>query len=171
MKSRELFVQMKSLGFKSKAVIEDEAHKYGLQDFQVNDDNTVSTFNDVSFYNQNFSELPFKFKFVEGRFSVGKCHNLITLEGFPSIIAGSVSIHSNNKLTSFHNIHKHINQIHGVFDCGNATHILGLCTIKGIEAVGHFKENVARIMNDHLHDMILCQQTLIDAGFAEYAKL
>lgn len=171
MKSKELLHKMKGLGFRSPAIVEDELEQQGFRKFKVHEDLSVSVFESVSYDYTDYQQLPFNFVFVEGRFTIRGNKQLASFVGFPPITQSGVHIIDNKKLTTFHSIHKHIKRIDGIFDCGNATHILGLCLIKGIEVVGHFNDQVAEIMNEYRHDMLTCQQALIDAGFPQHAKL
>jgi len=113
------------------------------------------------------------------------CSNrgLTSLVGVPRNIDGNF-VCINNKLTSLEGIHKLFDTINGyVWFTGNPikSHVLGLLKIKSIENIiftqdldiNNELENVAMILNNHLKskDIFACQQELIDAGLAEYAKL
>ena len=107
------------------------------------------------------------------------CFNLNkikSLEGAPSYIGKDFRCF-NNKLTSLHNIHKHIKHIGGEADLRYnpiKSHVLGLLLIDGLKKVYLDNEKVQVIINDHLkgdRDVFACQEELIDNGFEDYAQL
>ena len=108
--------------------------------------------------------------------------------GFPSVIEADFQCRGNDKITSLHDIDKHIKQINadgqgkGLFDvsmCEIKSNVLGVFKIKGVKSVyfDHWTEDklkkVTEIINKHLKtgDIFDCQEELIDAGLEEYAKL
>lgn len=126
----------------------------------------------------------------KGGFYCGK-NNLTSLEYAPEIIIGTANF-SGNPITSLHNIHKHIKEIHGVIKFAEPalphskirSHVLGLLKIVGPTRVslnwGWENETlkaVDKIINRYLpntrgNDAVLeCQNELIDAGYEEYAQL
>ena len=103
------------------------------------------------------------------------CHhnNLTSLQHAPQSVGGFFC--SYNNLTSLHDIHKQIKSIKGKFVCDDdkiKSHILGLLLIKDLKKIEGIKE-VKDIINKHLvdKDIHLCQEDLIQAGFAEMARL
>ena len=106
------------------------------------------------------------------------CSNnkLTSLQGAPQSVGGDFYC-GNNKLTSLHDIHKQIKSIKGTFYCDDdkiKSHILGLLLIKDLKELDGIKE-VENIINKHLvagdHDVHMCQEDLIQAGFPEMARL
>ena len=84
-------------------------------------------------------------------------------------------------MNSFHNIHKHVEYIGNAINCNTATScFLGLLFIKGLEYLFCSNKDVQKIFNKYLkipynygsppRDIHSCQEELIEAGFAEYAK-
>jgi len=101
-------------------------------------------------------------------------NNLTSLQHAPQSVGGDFNCYNNN-LTSLHDIHKQIKSIKGKFVYDNdkiKSHILGLLLIKDLKKIDGIKE-VKDIINKHLvdKDIHLCQEDLIQAGFAEFARL
>ena len=133
-------------------------------------------------YCTSIKSLQFSPREVHGDFDAVMCC-LSSLDFCPEIVIGNFSVVA-NKLESLENIHKNIKQIDSVFDCsGNPikSHMLGLLCIKGLQKVLCDRKNImhepVQIINKYLEQpmskqrMFDCQAELIDAGFAEYAKL
>jgi len=102
-------------------------------------------------------------------------NNLTSLQHAPQSVGGDFYC-SNNNLTSLHDIHKQIKSIKGTLLCDDKikSHILGLLLIKNLKGIDGIKK-VKNIINKHLfagdHDVHMCQEDLIQAGFAEMARL
>lgn len=175
-----------------KVKVEDACKKLGLENYTINNDLTVDVDGNVTFPIYKLSTFPVKFNKVSGKFTCNNSDSLISLEGAPKIVQGFFSCYNCPKLTSLehcpqyigshfniakcdgirslHNIHKLIKSMNGVFRCEQInSHMLGLCLIKDLQTISH--PVVGDIINKHLKDIIMCQDALIDAGFAEYAKL
>ena len=80
--------------------IEDICHKYGIYRYDINQDDTVSTLDDVNIQNCNFKKLPLKFRTVAGHFILRNNKNLITLVGCPKMICDVFKCSQNKQLTT-----------------------------------------------------------------------
>lgn len=180
--------------FIAKDKVEKACKELKLENYTINADLTVDVDGNAKLSKSNFPKLPIKFNKVSGRFSIPyslqltslegtpkyvgesftcyNCENLISLEHCPSYIGEDLNI-QNCPIKSLHNIHKTIKEIGGDFICSYVpTHILGLCFVKGLQAIrSPFDKEIITIINQYLHDVHMCQEALIDAGFSEYAKL
>lgn len=152
---------------------------------------------DLSF--QHFMRIPVQFKVVNGDFNIDSCTELENLEGCPEEIAGNFYcsglsklsslkgapkkinewcvLNNNQSLTSFTDIHRHLNEIRGAFysDTMVEGKALGFLKIKHLRSISLNRKLVKleKIINKYLPegDMFACQQELIDAGFGAYAQL
>lgn len=178
--------------FIEKEKVEKLCKQYNLENYTINNDLTVDVDGDVKIRKSTHIKFPLKFNKVTGEFTCSYNENLISLEGAPKFVGACFSCYSCKKLsslqhcpmyiktdfnitkcdniTSLHNIHTMVKEMGGFFFCDQIqSHMLGLCFIKGLHEIDH--PIVGRIMNKHLHDVHMCQEALIDAGFSEYAKL
>ena len=115
---------------------------------------------------------------VGGSYSCTGCQDLESLNHMAEKIGRTIFAQNLPKVKNLQGIHKIIKQCGGVFDLTGTkleSHVLGLLMIKGLESVKMEPSGVADIINKHLkqpdrnaHD---CQEDLIDAGFAAFAKL
>ncbi len=72
--------------------------KYGIRQYTINDDMSISVNGNVDLSDKNLKSIPIKFKEVTGHFSCS--HNQLTsLEGCPETVGGGFSC-NNNQLTS-----------------------------------------------------------------------
>ena len=78
--------------------IEYICRKYGIENYIINDDETVDVDGDVNLYKKGLTKLPIKFGKVTGYFFCGHNH-LTTLEGAPYWV-GKYFDCNKNKLTS-----------------------------------------------------------------------
>jgi hypothetical protein len=115
---------------------------------------------------------------VKGIFAISSDH-VVTLEGVPAQV-GELYIDHNDKIKSLQNIHKVVKSIgtnnDGKFFCTGTpikSNVLGLLMIKNLAEVKGLEAGVEAIVNKHLvdKDVHACQEELIDAGLAEFAKL
>ena len=119
--------------------------------------------------------LPVQFGKVTGIFNAVNSR-LTTLNGMPRSIGSWFSCRG-CALKSLSGIDKRVDYINGeVFLDVDMTHILGLLLIDGIKSFTMPDSPESRcleIMNKHLvtHDIIACQDELIDAGFINQARL
>jgi hypothetical protein len=108
-------------------------------------------------------------------------NNLQSLQYCPQIIKGNFNC-SYNKLQSLQNIHKYCKQIDKQLWASNnpiKSHVLGVMLIENIKRVDFTMNNIElisieKIINTHLNtdrDVYICQDTLIKAGYPEYAQL
>jgi hypothetical protein len=103
-------------------------------------------------------------------------NNLQSLQYCPQIVNGSFYCNNNN-LQSLQNIHKYCKQIDRTMcapDNPIKSHVLGVMLIENIQGVTFRQKQSQAIINRHLktdRDVYLCQDSLIKAGFAEYAQL
>ena len=141
-------------------------------DYNITEDSTVDVAHGVSFKQMNIWDIPFKFNNVNGFFNVS--HNqLSSITMLPTTSKLYISC-AYNKITNLHNIHKIVRQMSGKFYCtGNPikSHMLGLCLVRGLESVEFDNGPIDNIINKYLHDINLCQEALIDAGFADYGQM
>ena len=114
---------------------------------------------------------------------IHKCEQLETISGLPAEIGaseygGNLEL-SNLNITSLQGIHKIVRRVNGeitVKDCPIESHVLGVFLIRGVKRF-NFPVNgeVETIINKHLasedRDVNACQEELIDAGFAKFARL
>lgn len=128
-------------------------------------------------YNDNVS-LEGGPKTVGGSYSCTGCENLESLQHMAEKIGGSIFAQNLPKLKTLQGIHKTVRNCSGVFDLSGTkleSHVLGLLMIKGLESVKMDNSEVATILNKHLklpdRNAHECQEELIDAGFAAFAKL
>lgn len=101
---------------------------------------------------------------------------LESIEGLPTTIGGSLICENCDALTSLRGIHKSVKRVNGevnFYGCPIESHVLGLIMIRGVEKIVLSESKVADILNKHLEDrdVAMCQDELIDAGFASFAKL
>lgn len=106
---------------------------------------------------------------------------ITSLVGAPKHINGNLDISGMPKLVSYHHMYKHIKQINGVLWIDCKPGLLGILLIEGIHELRLVSNTLTvsrvasllRIFERHLEtrDINLCQEELIDAGFAEYARL
>ena len=169
--------------YTSRKIIERWLKNHDIRNYTINEDLSVDCYDSVDIRfkrlmidyitmarSYRMTALRVKFNKVSGNFACNS-NNLTSLDFAPSHVGGSFHCY-NNKLTSLHNIHKTIKHCQN-FICFNnpiTSNILGLCLIKGLKAVDiNFEIN--GIINSNLHDINLCQEALLDAGYPELAKL
>ncbi len=113
-----------------------------------------------------------------GNYSCTGCDDLESLQHMAEKIGGSIFAQQLPKVKNLQGIHKIVRQCGGVFELTGTkleSHVLGLLMIKGLESVKMDNTQVAEIINKHLkqpdRNAHECQEELIDAGFAAFAKL
>ena len=124
--------------------------EYGIRNYIINSDGSVSVEGNVGLNNEELTKLPVKFKEVSDDFSCGY-DNLTSLEGCPERVGGHFSC-SRNKLTSLEGCPKYIN---GNFLC----HYNNIYTFEGIPDFTHIGgyfdcrdnlvNNIWRLFGDH----------------------
>lgn len=106
-------------------------------------------------------------------------NKLTSFQYAPQYIGGSLWAWG-NQITSLHNIHKQIHYIGGdihLYHNPIKSHMLGLCLIKEWKTLLFDSEDpvtigpVDQIFNKYHHDINLCQEALIDAGYSHLAKI
>ena len=135
----------------------------------INEDGTVDYTGNLAI---TVNPIPFQFGTITGHFSTTAL-NIETFEGFPRIIKGHFSVFGSNA-ASMSGLHKHVRHIGGQVVCRtDATHLLGLLLIDGVENIDVDRGPIDKILMNHIgaHDVISCQDELLDAGFVEQAKL
>lgn len=115
---------------------------------------------------------------VGGSYSCTGCQDLENLSHLAEKVGRTIFAQNLPKVKTLQGIHKVVKHCGGMFDLTGTkleSHVLGLVLIKGLESVKLDNTAVSDIINKHLkqpdrnaHD---CQEDLIDAGFAEFAKL
>lgn len=115
-----------------------------------------------------------------GSYSCTGCESLENLNHMSEKIGGSIFAQNLPKVKSLQGIHKIVKHCGGVFDLSGTkleSNVLGLLMIKGLESVkmDANQSQIADILNKHLkqpdRNAHECQEELIDAGFAAFAKL
>lgn len=84
--------------FNENSKIERKCNAYGIEDYKINDDQTLDVFGDVLISDKGMNQLPFKFGIVTGKFMCYENY-LTSLEGSPSYVGGTFNCF-NNYLTS-----------------------------------------------------------------------
>lgn len=102
---------------------------------------------------------------------------LATLEGISQQIGGKLYLQSLPSLKSLQNIHKMLKSCGGVIDMTGtpiASNVLGLLMVKKLPSIKMDNKKVMEIINKHLgadRDIHQCQEELLEAGLAEFARL
>ena len=161
----------------------------------------VDVTGNVNLQNRGLTELPVHFGRVTGSFDISEnnwislkglptyinnnfyyntsnAHSIFDVPILPPLcVNGSFSCKG---VKSLHNIHKTFHHliVRNGFDTNANSHFLGLLLIPGISNVSNFvfsSTQIEIIINKYLEqdyrDIHACQEELIQAGFAEYAKL
>jgi hypothetical protein len=102
--------------------------KYGIKNYTINPDGSVSVDGSVFLHQKGLTKLPVKFKEVSGDFWCD-FNSLTSLEGCPERVGGSFTC-SNNNLTSLEGCPKYVN---GNFWCN----INNIYTFEGIPDFTH----------------------------------
>lgn len=135
--------------------------------------------------NTNIKSLIGAPSYVGGNFL---CYStpITSLEGAPKHIGGYLDCDSTN-IISLHNVHKQVGYIGNALHLPSTlvSHVLGVLKIEGLEYI-KFEEHLNRRDIDQEHAMVTmiinkylsrsrnihaCQETLIEAGLKEYARL
>ena len=108
---------------------------------------------------------------LPGTLDISWCKNLKSLKGIPTQIGGGLSMEHLN-IDSFDFLPKRINGTLDVTGCKRVKNYLALMDIKGVDEIKVTdKPQLEKILNNHLGDMLNCQDELIEAGFEEYAEV
>jgi hypothetical protein len=203
MKVKELFEEEEEK-VDAKFEIESWLFDNKVQAWVVNDDLSINVDGSVIIEQKLLKSLPYKFNRVNGAFSVYR-NDLKSMENCPSYVGrGDFSVEANYKIkdfkgsprvvngdysiidtsiTSFHDIHKHIDTINGdlLINQRVKDSVLGLLKIRGLKKVltnypGHLHHRnhpIFNIVNKYLPEgnIIECQSELIEAGLDNWAKL
>ena len=70
------------------AEIENWCDEMGIKKYTINSQGEIDVDGNVSLFNNDFKELPYKFGTVEGYFSIRGCKNLTSLKNCPSHVNG-----------------------------------------------------------------------------------
>lgn len=68
--------------------------KYGVKDYDINEDGSIDVDGDVNLGWRKLYEIPLKFRNVKGDFHC-QYNNLLSLEGSPETVSGSFTCHKN----------------------------------------------------------------------------
>lgn len=112
-------------------------------------------------------------------------NDIKNFEGAPKFVGGDFSSRGNKQITSLHDFHKYVHEIHGMMTISFELikdSILGLLLVKGLRRVvnvgkaGGARYEVFDILNKHLpskgkQSVFDCQEELMNEGYDEYAKL
>ena len=82
--------------FKDNSELIEELEEFGINNYIINNDNTIDVDGDVNLHRKNLTKIPFKFGKVTGSFYCSN-NRLTSLEGCPKEVGGSF-ICSHNKL-------------------------------------------------------------------------
>jgi len=119
---------------------------------------------------QSFQNFPTK---VTGDFFVFDT-NIPTLEGLNIEVGGNIDLAHNEQLNDFRKIHKHITKMKGEF-VFEAEHVitggLGIILIEGIQEIISGNDTIDKVLNEHMDDPMECQELLIEAGMANFARV
>jgi len=104
-----------------------------------------------------------------------------TLEGLPEFVGLHMYMNELPNIKSLQGFHKIVKNIgtsnDGMFECLNTpieSSVLGLLLVRNLSKVSLDNKQVTEILNKHLageRDIHICQDELIDAGLAAFAKL
>lgn len=86
--------------------------KYGIKNYNINDDGSINVDGDVDFVARELTRLPLKFRYVTGHFKI-EINSLTTLQGCPTIVGRSFFCNY-NKLSSLEFSPK---EVGGNFNC------------------------------------------------------
>jgi hypothetical protein len=179
------------------AAIEKWLRFHKIKKWTIKDNGVVDVNDKVNILHMLEHELPVQFGTVMGSFDIFNT-GLSTLKGCPKFVGGyfdcgNTMISSfehaplqtrnfmcnNVPITSFSGIHRVLKQVNGYFECMDEdssrppTHILGLLLIPGIQEIYFDSPIVSTIMTRHAKtkNVLMAQEELIQAGFAEQARL
>ena len=98
----------------SKEIIESICQRYGITNYNINQDGSIDVNENVYLYFQGLTKLPLKFRNVGGNFH---CHDnqLTTLEGGPRTVGGGFDC-ANNQLTT---LEEGPRTVSSYFNCAN----------------------------------------------------
>ena len=133
--------------------------KYDINNYNINDDMSISVEGDVNLTHRNLKSLPIKFKEITGYFSC-RDNKLISLKNCPETVGGDFSC-GNNQLTSLEGCPKTVG---GGLSCSNNQ----LTSLKGCpETVGgHFS-----CSNNQLTSLKYCPETVGGDFYCSYNQL
>ncbi len=77
--------------------IKSECEKYGIISYKINDDGSIDVFQNVRMGYYSLIRIPLKFNFIDGDLNLSG-NNLVSLEGSPKILTGSLSLLHNKNL-------------------------------------------------------------------------
>ena len=88
--------------------------KYDIENYTINEDESIDVNGDVNFFNKNLTKLQLKFRNVSGSFNCSS-NQLTSLEGAPQSVGGNF-VCSFNQLTSLDGAPQSVG---GYFNCDN----------------------------------------------------
>ena len=77
--------------------IKSECEKYGITIYKINDDGSIDVFQNVRMGYYSLIRIPLKFNFIDGNLNLSG-NNLVSLEGCPKVLTGSLSLLHNKNL-------------------------------------------------------------------------
>ncbi len=77
--------------------IKTNCEKYRITNYRINDDGSINVFQNVRMGYYSLIKIPLKFNFIDGDFSLSG-NNLVSLEGCPKVLTGSLSLLHNKNL-------------------------------------------------------------------------
>ena len=119
-----------------KADIEAWCEEMGIENYTINSKGEIDVDDSVILNNKDFKELPYKFGWVSGNFSIENNNMLISLKNCPSEVGGYFSCNRCNKLNSLNGCPKEVGLYFYCRDCKRKfayEEVMSLCKVSRIK--------------------------------------
>lgn len=165
MKSNEIQIRRTEI---AAFLSQNDIHNYEMIDADL----TINVNGNVNLSGGTFTNLPVKFGHVTGNFGISSCKELISLDGAPISVGGYFDLTGCDCITSFEGFNTKING----WLRADATKIKsgGIAIILSRPRsifMGTPPFDIIKKYIDRPEDIFECQAELIEAGYAEYARL
>lgn len=90
--------------------IKSECDKYGITNYSINNDGSIDVFQDVRMGYYSLIRIPLKFNFIDGDLNLSG-NNLVSLEGCPKNLTGSLSLLHNKNLKNLEHSPEEVGRI------------------------------------------------------------